>query len=59
MNANDKLTATLEVQQWLLVLNALGKIPYEQVAGLIKALEPQLVPPPARQDNVVPMGESA
>lgn len=53
MNPTDKITATLEAQQWQVILNVLGKVPYENIADLIHELRPQLMP---QRDNVVPMG---
>ena len=54
MNANDKVAVTLEIQQWQVVLNVLGKVPYENIADLIHTIAPQLQQQP--RDNVVPMG---
>jgi hypothetical protein len=59
-NPTDRLTVTLEAQQWNQVLAALGEGPYRVVAPIVHALHDQLYaqqsePIPQRSDNVFSM----
>jgi hypothetical protein len=59
-NPTDRLTATLEAQQWNQVLAALGEGPYRIVNPIIQALHDQLYaqqaePVQQRSDNVFSM----
>ena len=57
---DNKLTVTLEVQQWRQVLQFIGHAPVSYLAALpiIQVLEQQLNAEP-RPDNVVNLGEAS
>lgn len=42
MNVNDRLTITLEVQQWQVIFNVLGEGPFRIVAPLVQEMQKQL-----------------
>lgn len=50
---NQKVSVTLTVAEWNIVMSSLGKMPFEQVVSVVNQIkeqaEPQLAPPPVAQ----------
>ena len=50
---NQKVSVTLTVAEWNVVMASLGKMPFEQVVSVVNQIkeqaEPQLAPPPVAQ----------
>jgi hypothetical protein len=58
LNPADRLTASLEAQQWNQVLALLAEAPYRLTAPIIQSLHEQLNVPQSRGGNIVPMEAS-
>lgn len=50
---NQKVSVTLTVSEWNIVMGSLGKMPFEQVVSVVNQIkeqaEPQLTSPPVAQ----------
>jgi hypothetical protein len=51
----------LKAEQWEVVLNSLGKMPYEMSAPLIQAIVPQIMNghAPGQEQEIIPPGKEA